>query len=538
MTKKIIYVLLGLSLIIIGSLTFRTFPSKKTPPSFCQKIRISFPDDIRSLDPRVGIDNSSPHVIKMLFDGLFRRGLNGDLEPAIAKSYTVSKDGKIYTFHLRPCQWSDGEEVTAYDFEYAWKKSVDPHAFDIRQGAFYFYTIKNAEACVLGEASADDVGIYAKDSKTLVIELENPVPYFLELTASSPFYPVPKHIAEKNEQWGLENDLVCNGPFKLRKWVRNDKIKVRKNPLYWDSHNVQIEKINIKIIKDEITAFYLFEKGELDWIGSPLQRISCDVSHGLEDGNHFHSINSAFMYWFFVNTERYPLNNKKLRQALCYAIDRNAIVYNVFDNLGEPALSVLSPVLSVQDQPYFNDDNVWLAKRLFKEALHEMGITQKELPDIHLSYVYNSEIHHRIAQAVQDNWRKVFGIQAKLERAEWHVHYDNVSKGNYDLGFMGWFPSAQDPILILQIFKNKIDQINKSNWQNSTYRDLLDLSDQSIDLEKRRKLLAKAETILMEQMPVIPICSLKRTYGKNPKLKKVLVSALENIDFKYAYLEE
>ena len=115
MTKKIIYVLLGLSLIIIGSLTFRTFPSKKTPPSFCQKIRISFPDDIRSLDPRVGIDNSSPHVIKMLFDGLFRRGLNGDLEPAIAKSYTVSKDGKIYTFHLRPCQWSDGEEVTAYD---------------------------------------------------------------------------------------------------------------------------------------------------------------------------------------------------------------------------------------------------------------------------------------------------------------------------------------------------------------------------------------------------------------------------------------
>ena len=103
---------------------------------------------------------------------------------------------------------------------------------------------------------------------------------------------------------------------------------------------------------------------------------------------------------------------------------------------------------------------------------------------------------------------------------------------------MGWFPSAQDPILILQIFKNKIDQINKSNWQNSTYRDLLDLSDQSIDLEKRRKLLAKAETILMEQMPVIPICSLKRTYGKNPKLKKVLVSALENIDFKYAYLEE
>lgn len=308
-----------------------------------QVLKIALPFDIRSLDIALAHDNNSSHVMNMVFEGLMRRDFNDRPKPAIAESYDVSRDKKNYVFYLRDCKWSDGTEVTAYDFEFSWKRSLDPSSKFLTQTPYYFYPIKNAKLCLTGQISIDEVPIRAIDEKTLSVELEYPAPYFLDIVALPCFFPIPKHEIEKDSRWGANENMVCNGAFKIKSWKKGNNIKVIKNPSYWDQNNVHLDAIEISVVEDSRTALLMYEKGNLDWVGSPFMRVSYDVSSDILDCEY----EDVLTYWFFVNTEKYPLNNKKLRQALSYAIDRRAIVDNIFQNCGIPATSPLSPPLSL-----------------------------------------------------------------------------------------------------------------------------------------------------------------------------------------------
>ncbi|WP_194848023.1 peptide ABC transporter substrate-binding protein [Candidatus Neptunochlamydia vexilliferae] len=499
-----------------------------------QTLRISLVSDVQSMDISQSHDTNSEQVISLVFEGLMRKDSNGVPQLALAKEVIISEDQKTYTFHLRETKWSDGTPLTAHDFEYSWKRSMDPHSKFVCRSPYYFYDIKKGKASLKGEVSSQEVGVRAIDPNTLVVDLEHPTPYFLELTTLSFFFPIPKHIAENNPKWGTTIPLICNGPFHPDHWKRNDSIHLTKNLHYWDCSHVYLDGISISIINDPLTTLFMFEKGELDWVGSPFVRVSYDTSSETLNQEY----DDVLIYWFNINTQKYPFNHQKIRQALSYAIDRKSIVSNVFHQAGIPRASILPPAITLSEKPLFQDNDPNQAKKLFEEALYELNLTRKTFPEITLSYVANVEIHHRIAQAIQDQWRDALGIhKVTLKQTEWNIHYDALCRGDYDVGFLAWNVSVLDPIFILEIFRNRDNTNNTSFWEDPHYITLLDQAKASLSPVQRTHLLKQAEEHLLEQMPVIPICSLKKRFAKNPTLKGETLLPLQLIDFKSAYFE-
>ncbi|NGX55165.1 MAG: Oligopeptide-binding protein OppA, partial [Chlamydiae bacterium] len=216
-----------------------------------QVVRIHLPRSVPSLDPRIGSDRTSGVVLNMLYEGLMRVGHNNKLEFAIAKDVKISSDSKQYIFTLRETCWSNGEPLTAYDFEYAWKKILEPKFR--APFAFLLFSIKNAEAAKRGEIPLTQVGIEALDSYTLVVTLDTPSPFFLDLTAHWTYLPLCREIDALHPGWAYRSDAsyVSNGPFKLEERELNDDLKVTKNLRYWDAEKVKLKGIEINIIEDE-----------------------------------------------------------------------------------------------------------------------------------------------------------------------------------------------------------------------------------------------------------------------------------------------
>jgi len=501
-------------------------------------LRISFYGDVRSLDPRIGIDYPSAFGTKMLFEGLMRIGQGGQVETAIAESYEISEDHLTYTFHLRPSVWSNGDVITAYDFEYTWKKVIDPKG-GYSLGAQNFYPIKNARRILKGNQSIDSVGIRAIDEKTLEVQLSHPAPYFLEVTATSSYFPVNARIDQENPNWiNREGEaFVCNGPFSLEHHHVENEIVVKKNPKYWDAASVQLPGIHIAIIKDASTQLNLFEKNQLEWLGKPLSRVPLDAIENLRSKDKIQFFQTLGLYWFFLNTESFPFNNKKMRQAFAYAINRQLIIDHLLKGEETPALGVLPQKLASQDTPFFQDNNQERAIALFQEALDEMGIQKEDLPKITINYNV-ATVHMRIAQALQEQWNQVFGLDIKMEQQEWKFHYEKLQKGNFQIGGMQWQSWLRDPIYIMQTFREKDNGVNMSRWGNKEYSDLISQAEKQPDPVHRKNFFNKAEALLMEEMPVIPLYFTTIAYAKSDKLKNVYISELYEVDFRWATLDE
>ncbi|MEM8728197.1 MAG: ABC transporter substrate-binding protein, partial [Chlamydiota bacterium] len=224
------------SIILILSLFLISFSQQAIPQK--KVLNLSFGNQVRTLDPRLGGENPTTHLIRMLFDGLIRRDEEGNAALAIAETYTFSEDFKTCTFYLKKTFWSDGTPLTADDFEYAWRKCLDPKT--ISDGAQNFYFIKNAERAVQRECPVSEVGIKALDPYTFQVELEFPVPYLIDILDSTFFYPIPKHLDQKDPGWIYQvgRPFVSNGPFKLKEWKQAESVTVEKNPSYWDRKHV------------------------------------------------------------------------------------------------------------------------------------------------------------------------------------------------------------------------------------------------------------------------------------------------------------
>lgn len=500
-------------------------------------VHLSIISQVRSLDPRISNEYPTVHIINMLYEGLMRLGPNGEINLGAAQSFEVSENQRVYTFHLRDSYWSNGDPVTAYDFEYAWKKSVNP--LYARTGAFTFYTIKNVEACLEKKVPIDDVGIRALDAKTLEVELEHPAPYFLSLCTCGTYCPIHRGIDQLDPNWAndMGDHFVNNGPFKLAQWKKSVEIYVEKNPSYWDKNCVQIDGIHIQILPDANTQYLLFEKGELDLIGYPLNPLPVDIIANTMKKGELQTTEAYGLFWYFVNTEKPPFDNKNFRKAIAYALDRKSIAEHVFQ-LGEvPAMGILNGELAVYDSPYFQDANIEEAKRHLDLALKEMGTTLDNINPIRLSQracLFTS----RVDQAVQQQLYENLGLEIEIDQADWPVHFTRMSKGDYEFGEMGWNSWLRDPIYMLDTFRNRSCATNMSRWEHPVYQELLKKSDFEIDQDKRREYLHQAEAFLMEEMPVIPLCFSKLHFLCSDRLKGVYISPMKEIDFRYAYFEE
>lgn len=533
MKKSSIYFPFIILFILISSIILY---QKRKAPTEKKVLKIALPTDVSTFhfafNTSFSIINAS-HIIPLLFEGLMRRGEDDIPQKALAETVTISEDGKEYVFLLKESFWSDGHPVIAYDFEYAWKRSIDPQSKVLTLSPYYYYPIKNAKLCMEGKVPIERVGVQAINKKTLIVHLEYPSPYFLEIISSPMYLPAPKHIAEKDKNWIKKVNFVCNGPFTLTSWKCSEEIVLSNNEKYWDKSHVYLDQIRVFIIPDTRTVFNLFIKKELDWIGSPFQGISYDISYDLMD----EWADDTTISCVLINVEKYPLSNKKLRQALFYAIDREVITDNVFHLSAVPTFSPL-PLPLTLEKTSLPKPHVSYAKELFLEALEELELFPKDFPEITLSYVANIEIAGRIAQAIQDQWRKVLGIRnITLLSREYTTHYSCLTNKDFDLGLTNWTTFVFDPIFILNDFKDKTLPMNKTNWEHPRYKKLLDLSDHSLDQTKRQAFLKEAEELLIDEVPLIPISSLKKRFAKNPHLEGAILSKLQFVDFKSAYFD-
>ncbi|MED4742471.1 peptide ABC transporter substrate-binding protein [Bacillus pumilus] len=494
-----------------------------------------------SLHPGLANDSTSGSVIRQTFEGLTRINAEGKPENAMASDIKTSADGKTYTFTLRDAKWSNGDPVTAKDFEYAWKWALDPK--NESQYAYQLYYIKGAEAANKGKAKVADVGIKAKDDKTLVVELENPTPFFTELTAFYTYMPVNKKVAEKNKNWftNAGENYVSNGPFVLSQWKHGGSITLEKNNEYWDKDTVKLKKINMSMIKDTNTELSMFKKGELDWAGSPTGSLPTESLKTLkkEGGLKIQTITGIYNYKF--NTEVKPLNNANIRKALAYSINRQAIVDKITQGEQVPAMAIVPPTMegfTDNKTGYFKDHDVDTAKKLLEKGAKELGYKSvSDLPALKLSY-NTDEGHQKIAQAIQEMWKKDLGVKVELDNSEWNVYIDKIHSGDYQIGRMGWLGDFNDPVNFLELYKDKDGGNNDTGWESKEYKQLLNDSAKETDKTKREEMLKKAEEIIINDMPIAPIYFYTQLWVQDPKLKGVVVSGLGDVQYKWAHFEK
>jgi oligopeptide transport system substrate-binding protein len=505
----------------------------KTYHPISQELRLNLHSEPPTIDPRKATDTTSISVLKMCFEGLTRIDPTHQPIPAAAEKIEVSDNQKYYTFTLREAKWSDGRPVTAYDFEKTWKEILDP-AFPC-EFATDLYIIKNGKAAKTQRCPIDEIGVRALDDRTLQVELEHPVPYFLSALATHAFFATPSHITSKYPNW-TQDHYVGNGPFLLQEWRYHDSIVMVKNPHYWDKENTKLERILFTLVEDETTELTMFENGELDWAGYPLSNLPTEALSSLSQKGTLERYPIAGTYYYVFNVRELPFTNANIRKALSLAINRSAIVNNVTQMGQIPAMSLIPPAIWKNPHPYFQDNDIIEARRLFALGLEELGTTAEALPPITLSY-NKLTCHHKIAQAIQEQWHQAFGVRIKLENKEWKVFLDELRHHQFQIARMGGLAGVNDPSTFLDFYRYLSSSNNHSQWNNPKYSELLEEADLATDADHRMSLLEQAEQVLMDDMPIAPIYFYTGVYVKKPYVKGIYLSELNDLDLKWAYVE-
>jgi oligopeptide transport system substrate-binding protein len=474
----------------------------------------------QSLDPRASGDIVSSTLHFLLFEGLTRFNPDWTISLALAESIDISTDRKTYVFHLREAEWSDGSLITAYDFEYAWKKILDPLFCSIN--AHLFYVINNAEPAKRGACPLDEVGITALDEKTLKVELCHPTPYFLELTSFSSFFPVSKEKDSKDPNWVKKTgkDFVCNGPFHLQDWDQNVALTLEKNPNFWNSYQIHLDKIHLPIIADSMTALHLFECGELDLLQHSLSPLPSEPLQELFKRKELFLAPSAGTQIIAFNTQQFPFNHVKIRRAFGLAVDRNAIVNTVLKLGGVPANSAIPPLLKKgEDEPLLAAYDPKAAKELFKEGLSECGIEEWQFPPIAFCFSA-SDLNKNIAAALQQQWKETLGITVSLQAVEHVTLLEKFKNRQFQLVQTLWLAQFNDQMNIFERFKYKNNLKNYPGWENKQFQELLERSQLEVGTA-RLSTLREAEELFLQEMPVLPLYHLNAIYLKKPYVKNL-----------------
>lgn len=496
-------------------------------------MRISFNANPLTLDPRKNSDLVTSTVLFMLYEGLTKMFPNGEIALRLAERYEISEDLKTYTFYLKKAKWSDGTPITAYDFEYSWKSQLDPQFPSPCK--YLLYPIRNAEKVSKGELPISSLGIHALDDLRFVVELEHPTPFFLSVTSFCNLYPLPKHILEKDPQWETKETFTTSGPFLLKKWNRNQELSFVKNPSYWDAAHVSLDALHASIITDEHTALQMFENDELDWIGTPISPIPQEAIHALHDKNtlKYHPI--AGTIFLTYNLHHSFLQNKNLRAAFTLAMNRDEIIKNVTKQKEIIATRPLPPALmDNQNKILVKDHDLEHAQEFFKKGLEELHIEAKDLETVRL--IYRSPSQRNLAQALQNQWQKAFGITIKIEAYDQKILIDKLEKQDFDIAFSYWIAQVNDPMNILDRFKFSSSPKNYPRWEDQEYIHLLDTTYLAKTKEERFHLIEEAEKRFCMDFPVAPIYHFNYATLSKPYVQGVRICPIGSIQFYHASL--
>lgn len=512
-------------------------------------VNIVVGEEPKTLDP--GINNSLDGGIYILhaFEGLTKVDRNGRTVPGMAKSWEVSPDGTKYSFHLRDAKWSDGTPVKAQDFEYAWKRALDPRTAS--EYAYQLYYLKNGEGYNMSaspdwkgkKATADEVGVKAKDDKTLEVELSAPAAYWLDLTNFPTYMPLRKDILEKyGDQWTQDpKTYICNGAFTMTGWEHNSEIMFTKNENYWDKGSIILKKIRWKLINDNTVALNSFESGELD---ASYDLVPPEEIQKLIKAGKLEVFDTLGTYFLDFNTKKPPLDNPKVRKALALAIDRQFIVDNVTKAGEKPAVGFVPfKVPGADPRKDFRTEikdnnflpaapNVDEARKLLAEAGYPDG---KNFPEIEIIY-NNSGAHQKVMEAIQEQWKKSLGISVKVSGMEWKVLQSTRQEKNYMVARDGWMGDYNDPMTFMDMWTTNSGN-NNTSWSNAQYDQLIDKAKGTLDQKVRMSAMHDAEKILMDEQPIAPIYYYTTRMLMDPnKLKGMISNPLGFVYLHYAYI--
>ncbi|MDO4547023.1 MAG: peptide ABC transporter substrate-binding protein [Clostridia bacterium] len=494
-------------------------------------------DDPEQMDPTLNSYSRSSMVLQQLFRGLYKLNSDGSgFIPCLAESYEVSEDQLTYTFKLKEdLKWSDGSPLTAADFEYSWKRVLNPDVASRAQSDMW--VLKNGRAYANGECSADEVGVTAVDDTTLVVELEALTPWFISLTAITSYFPVKKEVVEAEEPWTRSPETyISSGPFMLEEISSLAYIRMVKNPYYVDADDVQTDTLTYMIIPDAATVLTAYNNGEIN----VADNLSSDAIAQYKDTDEFSSIGRIGIQYCDFNCDLPEFSDKRVRQAFAISIDRQAVLNAL--RITEPVIygfiPYSQPSLTDPDKSYRDiagdmfEMDVAKAQQLMADAGYPAG---EGFPTVEIVTRADNE-QRLMAQILGEMWKANLGVDYSITTYESATYWDELEMGNFSVDRNGYTCDYLDPVANLKIFVTGSNAY-ENNWDDPVFDAMIDATDKESDPAKREQLIIEAEKYLIEEMPAMPMYSYEDTFLVKPGVNGVIKNAIGHINFEYATFE-
>jgi len=471
------------------------------------------------LDPNLISESSGTTIASQMFEGLLTVAVgNTPPEPACARSYEVSDDGRVYTFHLREGMvWSDGKPLNAHDFYYAWMRALTPKIGS--KNAQQLWYIKGAQSFHTGKTTdANSVGVRVIDDLTLEVELKNPASFFPDLLTYTAYAPVPRHAIEAHgKQWVRPENIVVNGPYIMTEWKPRDRIALQKNPRYWGAADVAIERSLILMSDDEAKNLRYYDTGMAHYIqpiGTEQVRVGKRLSHA---DLRIDAQMCTYYYVFQMDTP--PFDDPRVRRAINMAIDKERLTTHILASEQRPASNLVFDMFEATlgyKPPEGDGFDPEGARRLLAEAGYLGGVG---LPSVEL--IYNTfEVHRLIAEFFQRNLKENLGIEVTVHNMEWKSLLKQVKAGKFQISRTSWCADFPHPLTFLTIFHSKGEN-NYSGYHNPAYDALLDRIAAASDPRDQNVLMCAAEIALNRDLPIIPFYFYTRSYMIRPWIKGI-----------------
>jgi oligopeptide transport system substrate-binding protein len=457
----------------------------------------------KGLDPHEASGDPENQILGDMFVGLYTEDVKGNPILGSAEKAEASADGLTWTFTIRDHKWSDGKPVTAEDFVFSYRRILDPATAS--EYASILYPIKNAESVNTGKMPTTALGVSAPNAKTFVIQLEHPAPYLPEMMTHYSTFPLPKHTIEKwKKDWTKAGNMVSNGPYMLTERRAHDRIKLVRNPHFFDAANVKIDEVFFYPSTDEQSSLKRYRAGELDTADRwPLAEHKWLLANVPNETRKYPGL--RVLYTVF-NMRKAPLNDKRVRLALAMALDREAIQREVYFGVhGLVAETVLPPGMANVDR---SAKVPWSGKTMDERKAEARALLKAagfgpENP-LRLSYNFiNRPDTKRAAIAMQAMWKEV-GVKIELQAKDFAIHYDQLKTANFEIGEAGWVFDYNDAQSVLFLFQSTTQQLNYPGYNNPAFDALMNQSDNEKDAAARGKLLGQAAGLLINDVAVSP----------------------------------
>jgi oligopeptide transport system substrate-binding protein len=476
--------------------------------------------DLNSMDTQKATDGLSFEVLAATLDGLYYTAEDGSAQPALAENTEISEDGLTYTFTIRDAKWSNGDKVTAYDFEYGWKRLANPDTASEYAYMLDVAGIKNGWACATGDVPLEQLGVKAVDDETFVVELDHVVPFFIKILSFPSFYPANQAFVEaQGDEYALtpEATLAC-GPYKLTEWYPGSSFKVSKNESYYDSAAVKLDAINFKVVLDSQSAVLEYESGATDYV-----RLTGELVEKYANNPDYEITLGSYLWYLSVNQKKGDLGNKNLNLAIALAYDRDQIANYVLKDGSIPANFMIPKKLATgpdgkdfrETAPQYFTEGKDKAKAYWAKAQEELGKTESSFELL----FEDTESSKKVAEFLKSEIETTLeGVTVELKSQPKKTRLKLMDKGEYDVCLTRWGPDYQDPMTYLELFTTEASY-NYGYYSDSEYDALIDAcTSGQISLEERWAKMIEAEGVLLEGGGPIPVYQTGASTLWNPKV--------------------